>query len=65
MTRKFFLLVVLAGLIGAILFFYAGSRVPSGQPQLETLTSQNVSDIERAFNEAKGDIRVLMLLSPT
>jgi hypothetical protein len=56
---------LLLALSGALVYFYAGTQVPSGQAPLERLTARNVSDIGNAFNEAKGDVRVLLLLSPT
>jgi hypothetical protein len=46
-------------------YFYGGSQAPSGQPPLVRLTPENISQLEAAFNAAKGDVRVLVLLSPT
>lgn len=66
MNRKFLVIAILTVVLVLVLvYFYAGSQVPSGQRPLEYLTSQNVSDIETAFNAAKDDARVLLLLSPT
>ena len=42
-----------------------GSQTPSGQQPLESLTTRNVAEVRNAFNAAKGDVRVLLLLSPT
>jgi len=52
-------------LVAALFYLYAGSRTPSGQPPLQTLTTGNVSEIKSEFNAAKNDVRVLLLLSPT
>lgn len=52
-------------LVAALFYFYGGSEAPSGQPQLERVTAQNVADIKSQFNLAKDDTRVLLLLSPT
>ena len=52
-------------LLAALLYFYGGSQVPSGQPALRSLTSQNLADVRDEFNAAKADARVLLLLSPT
>jgi hypothetical protein len=66
MKRKYILSAILiALLIGAVVYFYSGSQVPPGQPPLERLTAQNASAVKNAFNAAKDDVRVLLLLSPT
>ena len=66
MTRKTILSIPAALLLGAGLFyFYGGHTAPASQPALVTLTRQTLSTIEGAFNEAKGNVRLLILLSPT
>ncbi len=66
MNRKRVLLAVLTvALFGALLYFYGGSQAPPGQAPLQSLTTQNVDGIRNAFNAAKDDVRVLVLLSPT
>ena len=57
------LLVVM--LVAALIYVYGGSQAPAGQPQLESLTAQNVADVQNQFNSAKNAVRVLLLLSPT
>ena len=65
MKRKFVLGAILAmALIGALVHFYGGSRVPPGQAPLQSLIPQK-SAIKSLFNAAKDDVRVLLLLSPT
>ena len=57
--------VMAALLIAAVLYLYGGSQTPAGQAPLQNVTAQNVADIKNDFNAAKGDVRVLLLLSPT
>ena len=57
--------VAAALLIAAGLYLYGGSQTPSGQATLQNVTAQNVAEIKNDFNAAKGDVRVLLLLSPT
>ena len=66
MKRKY----IINGTIGAILlvaliYFYGGSQVPSGQRPLRSLTPQNLSELKQEFNASKDQTRVLLLLSPT
>jgi len=66
MNSKYIVTAMLAALlVGALLYFHGGSQAPPGQPPLQSLTAQNVTEIENAFNAAKDDVRVLVLLSPT
>ena len=65
MTRKLFLTIPAALFLGACLFHYGGHTAPPTLPALVDLTPQTLSTIKSAFNEAKGDVRVLVLLSPT
>jgi len=66
MNRKYILVAILtAALAGALVYSYGGSQVPPGQTPLESLTDQNSTDIKNAFNAAKDNVRVLLLLSPT
>ncbi len=66
MNRKYILAAILtAAFVGALLYFYGGSQAPPGQPPLQRLTAQKIAEIRNAFNGAKHDVRVLVLLSPT
>jgi hypothetical protein len=65
MTRKVFFAIPVALILGAGLYFYGGHKTPPTQPPLVNLTTQSLSTIETAFNDASGDVRVLLLLSPT
>jgi len=57
--------LVFACLLALCWHFYGGTRVPAGQPPLVTLTSTNFEQLRAAFNEATGEVRVVLLLSPT
>jgi len=66
MKRNFaFTAVLLAFLLVGGFYYFGGSQTPSSQPALESLTTQNVVDVKSAFNAAKNEVRVLLLLSPT
>ena len=66
MKRKHILAAIVAtALAGALFYFYGGSQTPSGQTPLQKLTPENVAEVKSAFNAAKNDARVLLLLSPT
>ena len=54
--------ILVAALIGVYVYLRGGGRTPLGQSPLQAL---NLSDIRTAFNKASGDVRVLLLLSPT
>jgi hypothetical protein len=49
----------------ALAHFYGGSQAPVSQLPIVRLTPANVSQVEATFNAAKGDVRLLVLLSPT
>jgi hypothetical protein len=53
---------VLAGLLADI---SSQQKVPAGQPSLSSLTTENFDQLRAAFNKASGDVRVVLLLSPT
>jgi len=66
MKRKYIVATALvAVLLAAVLYLYGGGQTPSGQPPLRSITTQNVADIKNQFNAARGDVRVVLLLSPT
>jgi hypothetical protein len=56
------LLIIMAGLVYR---FYGGHEAPAGQPPLTHLEAANVDAIATAFNQARNEVRVLVLLSPT
>ena len=65
MKRKYIIGILVALLLGALVYVYGGSQAPPGQPPLRKITAQNVGEIKSEFNAAKDHVRVLLLLSPT
>jgi hypothetical protein len=57
--------LVVVGLLALGYHFYGGETVPAGQPPLVSLTSTNFDQLRTAFNAASGDVRIVLLLSPT
>ena len=53
------------GLFGLGQYLYRGQRVPSGQPALVSLSAANFDMLRSSFNAASGDVRIVLLLSPT
>ena len=49
----------------AVLYLYGAGQTPAGQPPMKSLSAQSIGEIKNEFNAAKGDVRVLLLLSPT
>jgi hypothetical protein len=58
-------LLAVLGLLAVGRRYYAGSTVPAGQPALVSLEAQNFDQVRRAFNAASGNVRIVLLLSPT
>jgi hypothetical protein len=66
MRRKHFLISVAAAALAVALgYVYLGHTVPTGQPPLRNLAGRNLAPMADVFNAAKGDVRVMLLLSPT
>lgn len=57
--------LVLVGLLALGRHFYSARAVPAGQPPLVSLTSTNFDQLRAAFNSASGEVRIVLLLSPT
>jgi hypothetical protein len=57
--------VVLVGLLALGRHFYGDEGVPAGQSRLVSLTATNFDQLRAAFNAASGDVRIVLLLSPT
>jgi hypothetical protein len=60
-----FAVFVFVGLVVLGRHFYGGEAVPTGQPRLVSLTSTNFDQLRSAFNAASGEVRIVLLLSPT
>ena len=56
---------VLVGLLALGRHFYSGETAPAGQRPLVSLTSTNFDQLRAAFNAASGEVRIVLLLSPT
>jgi hypothetical protein len=56
---------VFVGLIVLGRHFYGGEAVPTGQPRLVSLTSTNFDQLRSTFNAVSGEVRIVLLLSPT
>lgn len=67
MKKRLSIIAVLASVALLILswHFYGGAAVPAGQPPLVSLTSANFDKLRAAFNAASGEVRIVLLLSPT
>jgi hypothetical protein len=67
MKKRLSLLAVLVLVVLLVLgrHFYGGSAVPAGQPPLFALTPANFDQLRAAFNSASGEVRIVLLLSPT
>jgi hypothetical protein len=57
--------LVIAGLLALGWRLHGGARVPAGQHPLVFLTSSNFDQLRTTFNASSGDVRVVLLLSPT
>jgi hypothetical protein len=57
--------LILAGLLALGWHYYGGTTVPPGQPPLASLTTENFGELRTAFNAGVGNVRVVLLLSPT
>jgi hypothetical protein len=57
--------LIVVGLLGLGWYLYRGQRVPSGQPALVSLSAANFDILRSSFNAASGDVRIVLLLSPT
>jgi hypothetical protein len=56
---------VIVALLALGWHFYGGETVPPGQPPLVSLTPNNFDQLRAAFNRTSGDVRIVLLLSPT
>ena len=63
--RALFSAAAAVGLLLAIVYLWGPSGVPPGQPPLHTLSSENLSDFQKAFDAETDVVRVVLLLSPT
>jgi len=57
--------IALAGFLALGWYFFGPRKTPAGQPPLVALTTNTFDQLRTAFNAASGDVRVVLLLSPT
>jgi len=57
--------LAITGILVLCWHFYGKAKVPAGQPPLLTLASSNFDQLRTAFNAASGQVRIVLLLSPT
>jgi hypothetical protein len=66
--KRFFALIaggVIMVLAALGWYLWKPGAVPGGQPPLVSLSSENFPQLRAAFNNASGNIRIVLLLSPT
>ncbi len=63
--KRIFGLAAVAALGGAIFYYYGGHQAPEGQPPLADLSPANFASFQDAFNKADGEVRVVLMFSPT
>jgi hypothetical protein len=60
------LLLIVVALLGAgAVYLYAGNAVPEGQPEMVRLTPANFPALKQAFNDAKDQVRMIVMMAPT
>jgi hypothetical protein len=64
MKRKYALLFIVAALVGVLFWHFSGSA-PKDQPPLASLTTDNLDQFKREFNQAADRNRLVLLFSPT
>ncbi len=67
MKKALITLAVVVGVAAGIAGWYSlqPRHTPAGQPPLESLNPQNLSEFEKAFNDSPSSVRLVLLLSPT
>ena len=63
-AQRIVLLAVLAA-IAVVLFLASRHDVPAGQPPLAELNAESMTAFQEEFNRRAGDVRIVLLLSPT
>ena len=63
--KRLFLFVLLAMLAAGFWYAFAPSHTPAPQPAITNLTQQDFSEFKSAFNHDTGNVRLVLLLSPT
>lgn len=66
--RKSYALVLAAMVVlssAAAWYVWGPRETPAGQPELAELTAENLTGLQRQFNDDADKVRMLVLLSPT
>jgi hypothetical protein len=63
--RLLFAAVILSIASSLAVWWFAPSEVPIGQPPLATLDTASLETVRADFNRHAGEVRVIVLLSPT
>ncbi len=64
-TKRILTIAGSLALAGALFYFYGGHQTPDGQLPLAELNSGNFASLGEAFNAAEGEVRVILMFSPT
>jgi hypothetical protein len=62
---KYGLLLAAVAVVPLFVSWYFWGSAPQGQPPLTSLTSKNLDQFKREFNDAADRERLVLLLSPT
>jgi hypothetical protein len=65
LRRRLLAAVAIAALLAVVWHFYGGGKSPAGQHPMVSLSPNNFGELRSAFNAASGEVRVVLLLSPT
>jgi len=67
MKKALFALITMVAVVAAVATWHAHRprRTPLGQPPLESLNPESLSDFKEAFNSSPSCVRLVLLLSPT
>ena len=63
--KRIFGLAAIAAAGAALFYYYAGHQAPEGQPSLVELSPANFPSFRDAFNQADGELRLVLMFSPT
>jgi anti-sigma-K factor RskA len=54
-----------AAVVAVVVYLLVAHRAPAGQPPLAMLDAGSMAALRTDFNAAAGEVRVIVLLSPT
>ncbi len=65
MARRILIVVPAVLLAAAGWYAFAGHQAPAGQPPLADISVQSIELLKAEFNRDAGELRIILLLSPT